>query len=246
MKPALKKTFSAILIALASLVIVISIASLAMVQDGTSILRGQDKATPTPTQDSGVGSGSSGSNDSNEPTKNSSIATDSNATDQSATPPSPLSCTTPDGWMPIIVMPGQTLDEIAAQYKTSPEMLKEGNCLVDDTVQAGTIIFVPVAVANQTSAQCGPPAGWVIYYVQPGDTLFGIATMTGTTVNQLMVANCLKSAYVYTGQRLYTPPYYVYPIQPIWTPEPTWITFPMLMTPQPPITLPTGEYHLPP
>jgi hypothetical protein len=46
MKPALKKTFSAIIIALASLVIVIGIASLAMVQDGTGILSGQDDALP--------------------------------------------------------------------------------------------------------------------------------------------------------------------------------------------------------
>ena len=58
MKPALKKTFSAIMIALASLVIVIGIASLAMVQDGTSILPGQDDATATPTLAHGFCDGS--------------------------------------------------------------------------------------------------------------------------------------------------------------------------------------------
>ena len=239
MKPALKKTFSAIIIALASLVIVIGIASLAMVQDGTSILPGQDDATATSTPVISVvtseGSGSGGSSDSTKHTN----TPESSMGEQTATPPSVLSCETPEGWMPIIVMPDQTLEEIAAMYNTSPEMLQEGHCLESNSLQAGSILFVPMsAQTSQSSVTCGPPAGWVIYYVQPGDTLYGIATMFGTSVNQLVNANCLNSTYVYSGQRLYVPPYYVYPIQPIVQPTP-WITIPDLLTPEVPY-LPTG------
>jgi LysM repeat protein len=245
MKPALKKTFSAIIIALASLVIVIGIASLAMVQDGTSLLPGQDDASATPTlaiitEVSGL-DGSGGSTGSTKPT----ITPESSMGDQTATPPTVISCETPEGWMPIIVMPDQTLEEIAAQYGTTPEMLQEGNCLQDSTIQAGSLVFVPMSVqSSQSSAPCGPPAGWVIYYVQPGDTLYGIATMFGVSVNQLVNANCLNSTYVYSGQRLYVPPYYAYPVQPIVQPTP-WITIPDLLTPEVPY-LPTGIPFPPP
>jgi len=239
MKPALKKTFSAIIIALASLVIVIGIASLAMVQDGTSILPGQVDVTATSTPViSVVTSEESGSGGSSDSTKHTNTP-ESSIGEQTATPPSVLSCETPEGWMPIIVMPDQTLEEIAAMYNTSPEMLQEGNCLESNSLQAGSILFVPMsAQTSQSSVTCGPPAGWVIYYVQPGDTLYGIATMFGTSVNQLVNANCLNSTYVYSGQRLYVPPYYVYPIQPIVQPTP-WITIPDLLTPEVPY-LPTG------
>jgi len=239
MKPALKKTFSAIIIALASLVIVIGIASLAMVQDGTSILPGQVDVTATSTPViSVVTSEESGSGGSSDSTKHTNTP-ESSISEQTATPPSVLSCETPEGWMPIIVMPDQTLEEIAAMYNTSPEMLQEGNCLEGNSLQAGSILFVPMsAQTSQSSVPCGPPAGWVIYYVQPGDTLYGIATMFGTSVTQLVNANCLNSTYVYSGQRLYVPPYYAYPIQPIVQPTP-WITIPDLLTPEVPY-LPTG------
>ncbi len=243
MKPALKKTFSAILIALASLVIVIGIASLAMVQDGISILPGRDDASATPTLVSdSQGSGTSGSSDATKPTDSTGPggSTSPDATAQSATPPSTLTCATPEGWMPIIIMPDQTLDDIAEMYNTTPEMLQEGNCLEGDEILAGTILFVPMtAQTSQSSAPCGPPAGWVIYYVQPGDTLYGIAAMFGTSANQLINANCLSSTTVYVGQRLYVPPYYVYPVQPLVPAATPWITIPELLTPEVPY-LPTG------
>jgi LysM repeat protein len=149
--------------------------------------------------------------------------------------------------MPIIVMPGQTLEEIAVQYNTTPEALQEGNCLTDTNIQQETIIFVPFPTAkvSQGGAQCGAPAGWVIYYVQPGDTLYGIATAYGISTRQLMYANCLQSENIMVGQALYVPnvpPYFGNPGQPLppmWTPAPTDITFPMLLTPQTPM-LPTG------
>lgn len=252
MKPALKKTFSAILIALASLVIVIGIASLALVQGG-KLLPGKSNDL-TPTQPATGEQTDITSTPLPDVTKSDTTT----GTKKSSTPQASSTnaagmieaCgNTPKEWMPIIVMPGQTLNDIAAQYKTSADALKVGNCLTDAPVQEQTIIFVPLGASqtSQTSAQCGAPAGWVYYYVQPGDTLNSIAAAFGISVNQLMNANCLSTTYIYAGQVLYVPnvpPYSMYPIQPIVVPT-QWITIPQLLTPQVPY-LPTGIPFPPP
>jgi len=65
------------------------------------------------------------------------------------------------------------------------------------------------------------------------------------------VANCLQSTAIYTGQSLYVPnvpPNYVnpgVPLPPYFTPTPTYITIPSLLTPQTPM-LPTGIPFPPP
>lgn len=243
MRPTLIRIFGAILIALASLATVIGIISLAMVQGGKSFLPGS-AATKTPTiitTEPGL-SAITPSPDQNQ----------SSSETQSATLAlSQVTCASPQGWMPIIVMPGQTLEKIAALYNISSESLKKGNCLKNDSIQAGVIIFIPASpvqntqTSPQSSPQCGSPAGWVIYTVQPGDTLYGIATAYGITVNQLKYANCLISNNIYVGQRLYVPnipPNFVnpgYPLPPLSTPTPTWVTIPDLLTPETPM-LPTG------
>jgi LysM repeat protein len=247
MKPALKKTFSAILIALASLVIVIGIASLALVQGGKRLLPGNsDTTVPTlgPTElaastESAAGGAS---------TPFSGITATPAESAGSATS-SPLGRSAPKDWVPIVVQPNQTLEDIASQFNTTSDALQQGNSLKDKTIQAGMILYVPLTASTTptsqgTTTQCGVPAGWVYYYVQPGDTLYGIATAFGISVNQLMYANCLSTTTIYIGQALYVPnvpPYFGNPgpILPPLTPVPTWITFPMLLTPQTPM-LPTG------
>jgi LysM repeat protein len=59
--------------------------------------------------------------------------------------------------------------------------------------------------ASETLPACGAPPGWVIYIVQPGDTLYGISLLFGVSIAELQNANCLASVYVYSGQRLYVP-----------------------------------------
>jgi hypothetical protein len=46
---------------------------------------------------------------------------------------------------------------------------------------------------------------WPIYRVKPGDTLFSLALATGSTVQELLSANCLASSQIYSGQALYVP-----------------------------------------
>jgi len=50
------------------------------------------------------------------------------------------------------------------------------------------------------------PWGWkYVYTVRSGDRLYRIAIATGTTVDNLMKANCLTSTTIYPGQKLYVP-----------------------------------------
>lgn len=46
---------------------------------------------------------------------------------------------------------------------------------------------------------------WPVYQVRQGDTLFSIAVATGSTVQELMTANCLGNSWIYIGQFLYVP-----------------------------------------
>jgi hypothetical protein len=53
---------------------------------------------------------------------------------------------------------------------------------------------------------CGPYYGWIkAYTVQPGDTLFHIATLYRTTVGAVQTANCMNTTMIFPGQRLWVP-----------------------------------------
>jgi LysM repeat protein len=74
----------------------------------------------------------------------------------------------------------------------------------------------PLPSASPTSPSpllpsCSPPAGWVLYTVQPGETLYSLALRTGVTELALMEANCLNTQAISPGQQIYLPPMYVSP-----------------------------------
>jgi LysM repeat protein len=53
---------------------------------------------------------------------------------------------------------------------------------------------------------CGPPAGWVTYVVQSGDTLFRLSSELGVNISQLQRANCMgSSTTLHTGSSIYVP-----------------------------------------
>lgn len=57
-----------------------------------------------------------------------------------------------------------------------------------------------------TVINCYPQTTWPLYTVQAGDTLSELAIRTGTTVDQLVTANCLLNAgLIYVGQQLRLP-----------------------------------------
>jgi LysM repeat protein len=118
----------------------------------------------------------------------------------SATPcPSP-----PAGWVPYTVKAGDTLSELAMQTGVDQERILEVNCLTSSELLAGQVLALP---PMPTPTPCGTvPAGWVPYTVQPGDTLFGLASRAGVSQEQVMQVNCLTSPQLQVGQDLYLPP----------------------------------------
>lgn len=63
-------------------------------------------------------------------------------------------------------------------------------------------------------ATCGAPAGWPVYVVQPGNTLFSIARAVGSGVNELAQANCIRDVNaISVGDELSVPRLPVGPVQ---------------------------------
>jgi LysM repeat protein len=126
--------------------------------------------------------------------------------ESSPTQPAPILCNPPAGWLQIIIGANDTLYTIAERYKTSPEILNTSNCLNNTLPAAGSTLYVP-PVPTVTVIPCGPYPGWVrAYTVQPGDNLYRISLLYRTSVAQLQTANCMgASITIYAGQRLYVP-----------------------------------------
>lgn len=123
----------------------------------------------------------------------------------SASPVPPTNCPPPAGWILAPILPGDTLESLAARYHTTAEALRAANCLLTPNLLPGYGIYAPPAPAA-TPVPCGAPFGWVQYTVQPGDNLYRISQMFRVSVAQLQQANCLGySTTIYVGQRLWVP-----------------------------------------
>jgi LysM repeat protein len=74
----------------------------------------------------------------------------------------------------------------------------------------------PSATPTQTPTSCLPPAGWMAYTTQPGDTLENLALARGISVIEIVQGNCLETADVPPGSTLFLPP-----LLPSTTPSPS-------------------------
>jgi LysM repeat protein len=122
------------------------------------------------------------------------------------TPTPPSSCQPPAGWTQIAVQVNDTLDSIAARYRTTKEQIRSANCLFTDNLISGSILYVPPAAPN-TPVVCIPGmAGWTRnYVVQPGDVIFRIGYNHYTTIASMMAVNCRRSEIIYPGDILWVP-----------------------------------------
>jgi LysM repeat protein len=118
--------------------------------------------------------------------------------------------TATEGWMPIATFePTETPTQTSTATSTS------------------TFTPTPTYTSTPTSTSYPPPSvrpcvprtSWPVYIVQRGDTLYALAMATGSSVNELMLANCLPDSLIIAGQPLYVPRL------PVRTPTPT-ITMP--------------------
>jgi len=91
---------------------------------------------------------------------------------------------------------------MAVTATNEPLPTEAENTVIAPEVKSATATKNPPTALPTT---CGAPSGWEIYIVQVGDTLSSIAAAQGVSIQQLQNANCLTSAAVYIGQRLYVP-----------------------------------------
>ena len=158
-----------------------------------------------------------------------------------ATPASPLvvKCVYPDGWHPYIFRDDDTIYALALKANINTRFLLQANCVGStEDIQSGTVLYLPpdtFATATPQPYVCGPPAVWRIVTVNRGETLYGLAVRYGTTIGELMKANCINSYTLYAGQPLFVPPYIVVPPTPVWTPWP--ISTPTPLPPSPTVTM---------
>jgi LysM repeat protein len=99
-----------------------------------------------------------------------------------------------------------------------PAAVSEGECWVINDERFVTVFSAtgaPIALAQPvlpltvsltlTPCQAVAPAGWVSHVIQSGDTLSEIASLSGSTVAQLRVVNCLSSDVIFEGLTLFIP-----------------------------------------
>ncbi|MCS6845691.1 MAG: LysM peptidoglycan-binding domain-containing protein [Caldilineales bacterium] len=110
------------------------------------------------------------------------------------------------------VQAGDTLFGIAVRYNTDVDTLRRLNNLSDDTIQVGQVLQVPGTGPQGGATPAAPtqptqPAGQqVIYVVEPGDTLSGIAAKFNVAWTDIARANNISAPYtIYRGQKLVIP-----------------------------------------
>ena len=94
------------------------------------------------------------------------------------------------------VQKGDTLYKISQQFGIPVSEIKQLNNLTSDVIQPGQILYI---------GSNGFQIPTTTYTVQKGDTLYKIATMYNTTVDNLKTLNNLTSNTLYIGQLLQVP-----------------------------------------
>jgi LysM repeat protein len=124
----------------------------------------------------------------------------------------PTSCPIPTEWKAYTIKQGDTLSDLAKSRKSTVEAIQQGNCLISDQIAPGMILYLPPIPPKPTSTEeiepepCSQPDGWIVYTVQPGDTLYALAAAVGVSVQEIQQANCMgTSTFLEVGKTLYLP-----------------------------------------
>lgn len=73
-------------------------------------------------------------------------------------------------------------------------------------INATLMIPSPLVVHPATPTQCPPPIGWEPYFVKAGDELTKLAKERGSSLEQILVGNCLLSEMIIPDVLIYLPP----------------------------------------
>lgn len=106
-----------------------------------------------------------------------------------------------------IVQSGDTLSGIAAKYGTTYTELAEINGISNpNLIYVGQKILLPGAKVEEPVEEKPveePKEDYITYTVEPGDTVSGIASRYGTTINQIVTDNNLYNPnIIFVGQKL--------------------------------------------
>jgi LysM repeat protein len=97
-----------------------------------------------------------------------------------------------------VVQRGENLFRIALKYGTTVEAVAGRNGIVNPSlIRTGQKLFIPGGTS--------PPPSGDVHIVRPGQNLYRISLIYGTTVQAIMQANNLSSTVIYVGQRLRIP-----------------------------------------
>ncbi|MFW6184750.1 MAG: LysM peptidoglycan-binding domain-containing protein, partial [Chloroflexota bacterium] len=97
----------------------------------------------------------------------------------------------PSDWTAYTVRRGDTLFRLAINSGATVSALTVANCLDSNRIYAGMTLYLPETPPPAPPVCTGPPASWTRYTVQQGDTLFSLSRSRGTTVYNVLTANCL-------------------------------------------------------
>jgi LysM repeat protein len=120
--------------------------------------------------------------------------------------PTPIPCqpAPPSGWTQYTVQSGDSLSDLATARQTTTDVMRQVNCLTSSSIVEGQSLYLP-SLPTPTPCVASSPSGWGTYSVQAGDTLSSLASARGTTVEEVIQANCLSSTEIQVGQVLYLP-----------------------------------------
>ncbi len=130
----------------------------------------------------------------------------------------PVDCTPRTDWPTYTVIESDSIDNIASLAGITVDELVTANCLASAAVFTGQVLYVPVSLDPPA---CIPRTDWPTYTVVETDTLTNIASRAGSTVDELVTANCLESTTIFSGQVLQVPN----PIEPVCVPRTDWPTY---------------------
>lgn len=110
--------------------------------------------------------------------------------------------TAASGTITYTVVAGDTLSGLAKRFGVPLRELLEANALEEDVVlRVGQVLTIPTAEATPA-----PVGGMVVYEVQAGDTLSGIAAHFGVSIGDIMKANDITDPeFLQIGQVLRIP-----------------------------------------
>jgi LysM repeat protein len=115
-------------------------------------------------------------------------------------------CAPPEGWSVYRVHNGDTLTNLADQFRIERTTLMSINCIESD-IAPGDTIYLPMLEATIPPPSCGPPSTWVLYPLEEGDSLSGIAERFGIDESALWHANCIDiHTVLQPGMSIYGPP----------------------------------------